>query len=297
MNTMPGSFYGTIRGQQIAGEGSSNGNTIIYGSYLDRTNEEEKEKLRMLNYTKAKASYKVTAIMQLHLLVLTLLLLVYLQDNSFLKLAIKGLLEYFLFHYNPAEQTHLLSVLLDGVDSDNAALANLERQLQVWKKLLLIQIFFVNFLIVVDHFFNKDAPPLIVPRITAPFSWSSCWSNIKDWLNLEASSRVEIYSKGNRGFQYGSVFIDFIGEIGYCSNVFILALDLLVPLIQYIMFQAIVGDSGGSRIGQTGEQAVSDVTSLIGGSEEDGYQGTVCAFTVDIYPKITIRDMMKVFYH
>ncbi|VUG18070.1 DEBR0S3_01574g1_1 [Brettanomyces bruxellensis] len=296
MNTMPGSFYGSTRGRRIAREGSSSGDSMKYSFYFDKLNRDDKEKSRILNYTKAKASYKVDSIAQLHLFVLTVLLLVYLQDNSFLKLSIKGLLEYFLFHYNPADQKHLMSVLLEGVDADESAVANLEHQLQVWKKILLLQIFFINFLVIADHLFNREEPSIPIPQLALPFTWSGLWSSIRGWLNMEASYRLSIYSEGNRSFQFGSVFIDFIGEIKYSDKVFIIILDLLVPLIQYIMFQAIVGDFDGVTRGRASGQSDNGVTPLIKDSNEDGYQGTICAFTVDVFPKLTMRKMIKVFY-
>ncbi|KAF6006326.1 hypothetical protein HII12_005071 [Brettanomyces bruxellensis] len=259
---MPGSFYGSTRGRRIAREGSSSGDSMKYSFYFDKLNRDDKEKSRILNYTKAKASYKVDSIAQLHLFVLT----------------------------------HLMSVLLEGVDADESAVANLEHQLQVWKKILLLQIFFINFLVIADHLFNREEPSIPIPQLALPFTWSGLWSSIRGWLNMEASYRLSIYSEGNRSFQFGSVFIDFIGEIKYSDKVFIIILDLLVPLIQYIMFQAIVGDFDGVTRGRASGQSDNGVTPLIKDSNEDGYQGTICAFTVDVFPKLTMRKMIKVFY-
>lgn len=276
MNIMPGGFYGSAAGQRIESEAS------LLDSALDQY-KADLVKVQQLQKAKARLSFKKDYILFFHLMNFMTMIIVYITDLSFLKLCAKALLEFLIYNFNPEEQIQMLAILSNSNNASSQSLrSDFEQRVVVWRKILGFQIAFINLLVLVDHLYNYQGASIPLLQISRPISLRNLSSDVHRWLNEETEYRISSYSNA-RNFNHGSVFIDFVGEMGNCSKVALTLLDLMIPLFQYVMFLAISPNTCGSN--NSTEDNSNEIARLVP-NKEDGYQGSVCAFYIDVYPKL-----------
>ncbi|VEU24117.1 DEKNAAC105335 [Brettanomyces naardenensis] len=274
---MPGSFPGGVSDGLLSG--------LDGGMHLNPDASLEEEKMRKLSLTRAQMNFEKDCLRQMHLFVLLELMVVYFADVSFLKLTIKAMLEYFLYHYDPIEHRQLLAIIMDNSAVPEDTRMSLEHQMALWKKILFSQLIFINFLAIMDHIYNYEGATLPLLHITRPINFYGFLDDIGKWINAESSYRLENYVDGRQNFSYGSVFIDFIGEMSKYFKSGLILLDLTIVLFQYVMFMIATTQE------KRRDEEVTERSRLVD-EFEDGYQGTVKAFSVDVYPRMSVGVMM-----
>lgn len=232
----------------------------------------EEQRMRKVTLHKTEAGFRKELLNTMHTIVLLELLVTYWYEGSFLRLVVKAIVEYFVYQYDPAQQRQLLTMVIGSINAPPSNL-DLDTQLALWRKLLFIQMVTVNLLVVVDHLVNYDDANLI--------RWSA--HGLVDWLNDDCHRRQKAYSTRDN-FRFGSVFINFIGELRGSCRVGLVAIDLTVAILQYVIFRS-------ALLAPEPEPEPDESSSLV--SYEDGYQGGVNALCVDVYPAISMRDMVE----
>ncbi|KAH3662286.1 hypothetical protein OGAPHI_005536 [Ogataea philodendri] len=221
-----------------------------------------------------KLEYKDT----LNNLILLELIAIYLADRSFFRLVVRISLQLFLSSIN----IHTLRQWIEyNLLSMNQPVSEetIRTQYKYFKTTILVEIFVINGLAFLDHLFIfRNYAQL--PHIS--------FESMTSYLNSHTKNAIEYY-QSKQTFQYYSVLINLIGEAQPTGRLGLLILDCAVLLGQYIMYSLIFWQK------KIEPPKPPDETSELMQDKEDGYQGTITIFNVEMFPNVGFTKLWNSF--
>ncbi|GME95947.1 unnamed protein product [Ambrosiozyma monospora] len=306
------------------------------------------------NVMKSRNKLRTQCLTKLHSLILLEIVIVYLIDCSFLKLVVKTLLQFLLLSFSQDDVSQVVEMLLQqngssgsGSGSDGGP-ESVHETLRKMSKGIAVFFVLINLLTLLDHIFAFHGLSTIVPHYLTDEGLFiqirhllSSHSNNGDgeskwwiltlisvfikvmfckttqWLNYNVSDTISRYENASN-FQYNAIFINFIGELKISIKLPLCVLDLVIVLLQYLMYMialhnpkyAIPSDDSQQQQQQQHhhhhhQQARSGTgygSGLLGNSDdhddegegsvyEDGYQGTLSVIEINLTPEIGLQSV------
>ncbi|ODV86367.1 hypothetical protein CANARDRAFT_6847 [[Candida] arabinofermentans NRRL YB-2248] len=254
------------------------------------------------NLIKIKNNLKNEFLRNIGLLIIFEIIIIYLIDQSFINFIIKILLQLLLSNLSEEILKNWIEfniITVNSTTSDNNDIVDNEliinSQINYFKKLILAEIIIVNLASFIDHFFFLKSVDFNNNEFKK-FNWES----IMNYLNENTKLSLNLYDN-SMNWQYSSIFINMIGELKKTNNFIILSIDLLLFLFQLITYLLIFRDTNNNNVNDLNNSRLNSLnvdenTQLLSNRiYQDGYQGDLIIFKIDLFPKLKFNQFRSKF--